>query len=343
MSAPSSMSSRRTFWPSGPVWCVTRFMPSIDDASFSTSSIDRASLTPPPLPRPPAWTCAFTTHTGPPSCFAALTASGTENAGSERETRMPYLRNTSLPWYSWIFIVAPARRAQSRCAAIPLRIVAAHDVALRIERMAAVELERLELAFVLPLPQPGEHLHGGRRQVAQQLGQVRASFHAAERLVKRLPEALHQVRTDELPIRVLDALAPGWIGNRIHPRLDVDDRHRLVDREAHPHVVHGLARPSRPAEQHDVVILDVGEMRLDVEQAVVAREALVARRAVVKSLARYGGGQRHANLGGEWRRLTSAPSAARAHRRRASPARRAATMPQSHDSRGRCAIAATRA
>src|SRR6218665_3513804 len=54
MSAPSSISRRRTFWPSGPVWCVFSCMPRISPDSFLTSSSERASLTPPPLPRPPA-------------------------------------------------------------------------------------------------------------------------------------------------------------------------------------------------------------------------------------------------------------------------------------------------
>jgi hypothetical protein len=42
---------------------------------------ERASLTPPPLPRPPAWICAFTTQTAPPSFCAASLASRTLNAG----------------------------------------------------------------------------------------------------------------------------------------------------------------------------------------------------------------------------------------------------------------------
>ena len=40
-----------------------------------------ASLTPPPLPRPPAWICALTTQTEPPSFCAASRASRTLNAG----------------------------------------------------------------------------------------------------------------------------------------------------------------------------------------------------------------------------------------------------------------------
>ncbi len=43
--------------------------------------MDLHTLTPPPLPRPPAWIWAFTTQTGPPSFSAAATASSTLNAG----------------------------------------------------------------------------------------------------------------------------------------------------------------------------------------------------------------------------------------------------------------------
>jgi len=50
-------------------------------AALSTASIDLTTLTPPALPRPPAWICAFTTTTGVLRSRAALTASPTENAG----------------------------------------------------------------------------------------------------------------------------------------------------------------------------------------------------------------------------------------------------------------------
>ena len=70
-----------------------------------TSSRDFATLTPPPLPRPPAWICAFTTQTLPPSFFAASTASSTLKHGKPRGVTRPNLRNSSFPWYSCIFMV----------------------------------------------------------------------------------------------------------------------------------------------------------------------------------------------------------------------------------------------
>ncbi len=57
--------------------------------SFFTSSTDLTTLTPPALPRPPAWIWAFTTQTGPPSSFAAFTASSTDMAGVPRGTGTP--------------------------------------------------------------------------------------------------------------------------------------------------------------------------------------------------------------------------------------------------------------
>src|SRR5262252_6152879 len=87
-------------------------MPKMLDAWAFTSSMERASLTPPPLPRPPAWICAFTTHTGPPSDFAAATASSTDMQATPRGTATPYCLRISLPWYSWIFIGCHPRRAR---------------------------------------------------------------------------------------------------------------------------------------------------------------------------------------------------------------------------------------
>ena len=66
-------------------------------ARARTSSSDFATLTPPPLPRPPAWIWAFTTQTLPPSPLAASTASSTEKQGVPRGVTMPNLRNNSLP------------------------------------------------------------------------------------------------------------------------------------------------------------------------------------------------------------------------------------------------------
>jgi hypothetical protein len=102
----SSTSRRFTTRPCGPVWCVTSVMPSIFCAKLRTSSMDFATFTPPPLPRPPAWICAFTTQTLPPSFCATATASSADNAGSPRGVTTPYLRKICLPWYSWMFMEA---------------------------------------------------------------------------------------------------------------------------------------------------------------------------------------------------------------------------------------------
>src|SRR5512138_1740631 len=90
-------------------------MPSIASACWRASSGERASFTPPPLPRPPAWICAFTAEIPPPSWRAAPSASSGVTARYPRGTATPNFRRISFAWYSWIFTrsrssSAPARR-----------------------------------------------------------------------------------------------------------------------------------------------------------------------------------------------------------------------------------------
>jgi hypothetical protein len=58
-------------------------------------------LTPPPLPRPPAWICALTTTTGIPvssmSFFAAFSASSTVMHGIPFGVGIPYFWKICLP------------------------------------------------------------------------------------------------------------------------------------------------------------------------------------------------------------------------------------------------------
>src|SRR6185436_3681726 len=85
-------------------------MPIIFLKSSPASSGERASFTPPPFPRPPAWIWAFTTTTPfPPaiSSRAAATASSAEVTSLPRGTATPNPRRISLAWYSWIFMAAP--------------------------------------------------------------------------------------------------------------------------------------------------------------------------------------------------------------------------------------------
>ena len=56
-------------------------------------------------------------------------------------------------------------------------------------------------------------------------------------------------------------------------RLDRANDEAAVDRHAHPHVVHGNARRAHAGQQLVVVILDVDQVRIDVEQAILALEA----------------------------------------------------------------------
>src|SRR5690348_4310815 len=306
-------------------------MPRILPASSRTSSMDLATFTPPPLPRPPAWICALTTQTLPPIVSAALTASSTENAGMPRGVGMPKRRKISFPWYSWIFTrglacchsgegrdpiflasastdkigprpspgrrphaprPSPGRRAHespdSCRASIPLGIVASHGVARRLQSVTAVELERLALAGLDLAPQAGEHLDRRGRGVHEQLGDMTAASDPAHHVAQRLAKTVQQARADELAVRRLDAVAGALVGHEIGP-----DFHRADDvigahRHPHRHVVHRDAGLAQPGEQRVVVILDVGEITLDVEQPVVATESFVDDAPRVEACPVYG-------------------------------------------------------
>src|SRR5262249_4968509 len=144
------------------------------------------------------------TQTLPPSVSAARTASSTENAGMPRGVGTSKRRKTSLPWYSWIFTRASS---SSGGAPVPLRIVTAHGLGGGLQRMTAIELERLGFAGLDPAPQSREHLDRGRRQMRQQLGDVTASTHATHRVVEGLAESMQQADSNELRVRALDAIA----------------------------------------------------------------------------------------------------------------------------------------
>src|SRR3989337_2540590 len=90
-------------WPSSPVCWVPRRVPIIGSVSSGRSPIDEAILTPPALPRPPAWTCAFTTQREPPMSSATRGAARSEYTTSPGGTGMPDARRRSLAWYSWMF------------------------------------------------------------------------------------------------------------------------------------------------------------------------------------------------------------------------------------------------
>ena len=200
MSAPSSISSRRTFWPVGAG--LVRDELHAEDLARRARAPRRsscASLTPPPLPRPPAWICAFTTQTGPPSCFAARTASSTRerrNAARHRRCRTggtfpcPGTRGSSRR--------PPACRRRQAGAAIPLRIVAAHGLG-RASR--ARGSGRAGTACRRPRPRGARPANictaavGRYRRSSVRCVQPRD---AAERVVQALAESLDEVRADEL-------------------------------------------------------------------------------------------------------------------------------------------------
>src|ERR671925_31936 len=157
-------------------------MPSMARASSPACSGLFASFTPPPLPRPPAWICAFTTATGLLpliSSRAAATASSAEVTSFPRGTETPNLRRISFAWYSWIFIEAPAwrapqitprqRGAQANQSDERRHTICENDVVLRTASEALDLLRRERVLTVTPAP-------GVRSLVGEIAGNVRGSW-----------------------------------------------------------------------------------------------------------------------------------------------------------------------
>ena len=115
-----------------------------------------------------------------------------------------------------------------------------------------------------------------------------AAVNAAHRIVQALAKTPHEVCANELPIRGADLIARAWIRHSIGARLDRANGVLPIDRNAHVHRVNRLTGSSVARQQKKIVILDVGEMRIDVEQTIVAFETFVRDTPFVKALAGNG-------------------------------------------------------
>ncbi len=93
--AISAAGTTSTLWTVRPLIV----MPRIWAARSAASEGFRASLTPPALPRPPAWTCALMT-TVPPIRRATASASVGVEATSPSNIGMPAALSNARAWYS---------------------------------------------------------------------------------------------------------------------------------------------------------------------------------------------------------------------------------------------------
>src|SRR5438552_5997722 len=148
MGEASSTSTLRTLMPSGGVCGVFSIMPRICFAAASAPAGSSASLIPPPLPRPPAWTCALTT-TLPPRRWAISFACAGVSATSPLGTATPNSRSSAFAWYSWTFIPLPSARVRATEARAQERDHRLPDARLRLRAEghlvnAAVEVLRLD-------------------------------------------------------------------------------------------------------------------------------------------------------------------------------------------------------
>src|SRR5262249_51786877 len=150
---------------------VTSVLPSISTAWPRTSSMLRASRTPPlapagsslkvPLPRPPAWICDLTTTRGVARASAPLTASSTDRAGTPLETGAPNSLRTALAWYSWMFMTrlpVPRPLAEIGREALAGLDEALHGIDRLLEHCALVLVE-LDLDDALDALGADHHRH----------------------------------------------------------------------------------------------------------------------------------------------------------------------------------------
>ena len=109
----------------------------------------------------------------------------------------------------------------------------------------------------------------------QELGQMAAPLDSAHGVVQRFAKTVQDAGADELGIGTFDAVAGSHVGHRVGAHTDVADAVVGPERDARPHVVHGITGSAHAGKQSVVVILDVGEMAFEIEKAILAPEAFV--------------------------------------------------------------------
>src|SRR3984893_5268668 len=161
--------------PSGGVCGVLSIMPRICLAAASAPTAPSATFPPPALPRPPAWTWAWTT-TSPPRRWAIARAWAGVSATSPPGTGTPNSLRMALPWYSWIFIERSLLAAEAELAQHPHhRVVAVgHALLQRDDAVVGdVDVLRADLGAAL-----GDVAEPDARVVAQEPGAI----HGVERV-----------------------------------------------------------------------------------------------------------------------------------------------------------------
>ena len=201
----------------------------------SHSSIERASLTPPPLPRPPAWICALTTQTGPPSVLRGLDrlVDGERRDAPRHghaELREDFLALVLVDLHVAILIRRASFARIANAFARP-RIRPRRGTTWGSTRARCRSSSRARGSGRAGKACPGlvlaaqsrERLHGGSRQVAEQLGEMRAAVHAAQRVVQSLAKSIDEVGADELAVIGTDLVAGAGVRHALGAHLDGED------------------------------------------------------------------------------------------------------------------------
>src|SRR5205823_9177498 len=121
-----------------------------------------------------------------------------------------------------------------------------------------------------------------------------AASRRTEQFLYLFAKSEREVQADQPAVRGRDRLAAAGIGHRVRRGDRIQYGEVAVDGETDPHLVNRLAGAANASLHAVVVVLDVGEMAFDIEQAVGALVAFVAHAARVRVLALdFGNRQRH--------------------------------------------------
>jgi hypothetical protein len=148
--------------------------------------------------------------------------------------------------------------------------------------MATIDLEGLGALGVAHAA--GKRLNCRSRQHRSQFAQVRASTNPTKPRHDLLLEIPQQVQTDQASVCGRDHIASSGIRHRSKSGRGIHHVKTSVDRQPQEHIVNRRSGTAHAGRKIQIVVLDVGEMRIEVEKSVVTFERFDHNFAGVQTL-----------------------------------------------------------
>ena len=158
--------------------------------------------------------------------------------------------------------------------------MACDSLAICSEGVALIKFKGFDSAIcaarVIPVLQIIERkcLDGGSGQDGSKFVKVGASLNSVEALTQGRAEAFEEVETDHLLVRRRDNVAIAGKGNRAQDGLHIDNICLVIDSQAQQDVMNGHVGREDTVGEMDIVILGVGQARVDFPQIVVTPKNL---------------------------------------------------------------------